>query len=81
MRRWHMAILDNVQLDARLLHFVLQCVYLHSPYMFQVLYAHHLCTICAPDGHFPRVTIKDAASIKFHPPDDGHIMLETCRIM
>jgi hypothetical protein len=36
---------------------------------------------CAPDGHFPTVTVPDAASIQFQPPDDEHIMLETCRGM
>ena len=33
----------------------------------------------APDGHWLRVMIPDAASIRFKPPDDEHVMLETCR--
>ena len=33
----------------------------------------------APDGHLLRVTIPDAASIQFKPPDDEHVILETCR--
>ena len=34
---------------------------------------------CAPDGHWLRVTIPDAAPVQFKTPDDEHIMLETCR--
>ena len=34
---------------------------------------------CAQDGLLLRVTIPDAASITIQPPDDEHIMLETCR--
>ena len=33
-----------------------------------------------PDGHLLVVTIPDAASIRtIQPPDDEHIMFETCR--
>ena len=34
---------------------------------------------CALYDHLLRVTIPDAASIQFKPPDGEHKMLETCR--
>ena len=68
------AILDNNQLDALFLNVSISCLY-----MFRATSAHHLAGLL--DTHPPECVIPDDVLIQFGPPDDEHLLLETCRGM
>jgi hypothetical protein len=81
--RYRCKILVNDQLDALFLN-----VFISYLYMFraasahhqegQILLIHHLVLIGTSDSHPPECVIPDDVLIQFGPPDDEHLLLETC---
>jgi hypothetical protein len=69
-------VLDNDQLDALFLN-----VFILRLYMFGAASAHHQSFLLAgtADRHSPECVIPDGVLIQFGPPDDEHLLLETCR--
>jgi hypothetical protein len=66
------AILGNDQLDALFLMYLFLCLY-----MFRAASAHQKAGTA--DSHSPECVIPDEVLIQFGPPDDEHLLLETCR--
>jgi hypothetical protein len=72
------AILGNDQLDTRFLNVFILCLY-----MFRAANAHHqegqiVLIHGTADSHSPECVIPDDVLIQFGPPDDEHLLLETC---
>jgi hypothetical protein len=61
-------ILGNDQLDALFLNVFILCLY-----MFRAASAG------TADSHSPECVIPDDVLIQFGPPDDEHLLLETCK--
>jgi hypothetical protein len=75
-------ILVNDQLDALFLNVFIPCLYI-----FRATSAHHqegqlvLIHLDRHVRHSPECVIPDDVLIQFGPPDDEHLLLETCRGM
>jgi hypothetical protein len=77
-------ILVNDQLDTLFLNVFISCLY-----MLRATSAHHLSDVPVKsffltgtsDSHPPECVIPDDVLIQVGPPDDEHLLLETCRGM
>jgi hypothetical protein len=67
------AILGNDQLDALFLN-----VFILLLFMFRAASAHQF-PLGWHGSHSPECVIPDGVLIQFGPPDDEHLLLETCR--
>jgi hypothetical protein len=77
------AILGNDQLDALFLNVFILCFYMFRAgsahhQEVQIVLIHHLLT-GTTDSHSPECVKPDDVLIQLFPPDDEHLLLETCR--
>jgi hypothetical protein len=59
------------------------CIVLIQFYFDVLVFVCLLCFFsdaeCTADSHSPECVVPDTALIQFDPPDDEHLLLETCR--
>ena len=77
-------ILDNNQLNALFLSMLISCLYMFRATSAhhqedQIVLIYHLTGLL--DTHPPECVTPDDVLIQFDPPDDEHLLLETCRGM
>jgi hypothetical protein len=63
--------LVNDQLDALFLNVFISCLYMFRATSFLLT--------GTSDSHPPECVIPDDVLVQFGPPDDAHLLLETCR--